>query len=145
LEEIQSREKTRFHITLPVETQEHVTQFLKNQGFQTREGIELLISYGLSDETDEELKKLEHERETELNRLSQTHATMRFKTYLLSEENCALTMNLNAMLRENRRLKQTLTDGGLSDCFSKDEWDDWDEAQVQDYYQKYVFKRRKDQ
>lgn len=64
---------------------------------------------------------------------------MRFKTYLYSEENCALTMNLRSMLTENRTLKRALEKRGLGNCFSKDEWD---EPTIQSYYRKYVFKNQ---
>ena len=142
LEEIESREKTRLRVTLPANSEKQVDQFLKDMGFRWREGIVLLISYGLSDETEVELEKLKLERESEIDRLSRAYASARFKTYLFSEENCALTMNLRSMLNENRALKGALKTQGMNNCFSKDEWDDWNEATVESYYQKYVFRNK---
>lgn len=53
LEEIESREKIRLKVALPANSFEQAAQFLKEKGFQWRDGIVLLISYGLSDETQE--------------------------------------------------------------------------------------------
>ena len=142
LEEIESREKTHLRVALPASSEKKVAEFLKNMGFQWREGLALLISYGLSDETEEDLEKLKLERERELDRLSRTYAPMRFKTYLYSEENCALTMNLRSMLNENRTLKRALEKRGLGNFFSKDEWDEWSESMVEGFYRKYVFKNQ---
>ncbi len=142
LKEIESREKTHFKIQLPESSERKVKAFLKDMGFRWQDGLELLISYGLSDENEAELENLKTERETALDQLSRAYAPMRFKTYLYSEENCALTMNLRPMLNENRSLKRALKKLGLEDCFSNDEWDEWDEPTVERFYRKYVFKNR---
>ena len=142
LEEIESREKTHITVALPAISEKKVAEFLKNMGFQWREGISLLISYGLSDKSEEELEQLKLERELDIDRLSRAYAPMRFKTYLYSEENCALTMNLRSMLSENQALKRALEKGGLGNCFPKDEWDEWDEPTVESYYRKYVFRNQ---
>jgi hypothetical protein len=142
LEEIESREKTHITVALPDDLEKKVAEFLKNMGFQQREGITLLISYGLSDETDEELEKLKLERELELDRLSRTYAPVRFKTYLYSEDNRALTMNLRSMLNENRALKRALEERGMGSCFLKNEWDEWGEPTIKGFYRKYVFRNQ---
>jgi len=139
LEETESREKAHLEIVIPANSREQVAQFLKDKGFQWRQGIALLIAYGLSDETEEELEKLRLEKELKLDWLSRTYATMRFKTYQYSEENCVLTMNLRSMLRENQALKQFWEKQDLSNYFSKDEWA---EATVEEYYRKYVFRKQ---
>jgi len=142
LEEIESREKTRLKIAIPYEAAEKLDRFLKEKGLPYREGIPLLITYGLSDETAEELEKLKSEKESQMGRLWGTYAIMKFRAYEYFVENNAITMRLSFLLSENRSLKRMLEKEGLQDRIPKDEWDNWDKATIEDYYRKYVFKNR---
>ena len=141
LHEIESREKSHLMVAIPADVADQTAIFLKEKGFQRKQGIALLIEYGLSSETEEELESLRIERESNISWLSQKYATMRFRTYQFSEENCTLTMSLRSMINENQALKQVFKKQGLDNCFSKDELGEWDEATVASFYQKYVFKK----
>jgi hypothetical protein len=55
-------------------------------------------------------------------------------------ENKVLARALIFLLSENQSLKTRLKGEGLQSCVSQDEWDNWDNAMIDDYYyRKYVF------
>jgi len=51
-------------------------------------------------------------------------------------------MRLNFALSKNRSLKRKLVEEGLQSCISQDEWDNWDEEKVNEFFRKYVFMSR---
>ena len=142
LEQIESKEKARLRVTIPHEAAEGLERFLEEKGLPEREGIVLLISYGLSDESEEELEKLRLEKETQVNHLFGTYCIMKFHAYEYFKENNAMTMGLSSVLSRNRLLKKRMTEEGLQSCISQDEWDNWDEAKVNEFFRKYVFINR---
>ena len=142
LEEIESREKARLKVTIPREAAEKLEKFLEEKGLLERQGIVLLISYGLSDESKEELDGLRLEKESQMHHLYGTYCVMKFRVYEYSMENNALTMRLSSLLSKNRSLKQRMKEEGSQDCILQDEWDNWDEAKVDEFFRKYVFMNR---
>jgi metal-responsive CopG/Arc/MetJ family transcriptional regulator len=142
LEEIESREKIRLKVAIPYKVAEKLDRFLREKGLPKRHGLPVLIRDGLSDESEEELQKLKLEKEKEMGHLWGTYCTMRFQAYEDFMENKAITISLNFLLSENRSLKERLENVDLKNCVSKDEWDDWDEAKLNDLYRKYVFTNR---
>ena len=142
LEAIESREKARLKVTIPHEVAEELEQFLKEKGLPERQGIPMLIRYGLSDESEEELAKLKSERQSQIGYLWGTYCTMKFRAYEYFMENKELTMKLQFLLSENRSLKMRLKKEGLQSYVLKHDWDDWDKVVVEDYYRKYVFMSR---
>jgi hypothetical protein len=142
LEEIESREKTRLKVAIPHEAAAKLEQFLKEKGLPRRQGIPLLIEYGLSDESEEELEKLKLEKETQMRHLYRTYCNMKFRAYEYFMENKAITMRLSFVLSKNRSLKQRLKEEGLQSFIAQDEWDNWDEAKVNEFFRKYVFMSR---
>jgi len=142
LEEIESREKARLKVTIPREVAEKLKRLLKEKGLLERQGIVLLISYGLSDESEEELEKLKLEKETQMHHLYGTYCVMKFRAYEYFMGNKAITMRLSFLLSKNQSLKQELVEEGLQSCISQDEWDNWDEAKVNEFFRKYVFMNR---
>jgi hypothetical protein len=142
LEEIESREKARLKVAIPYEVAEKLEQFLNEKGLFERQGIPLLMEYGLSDESEKELEKLKLEKESQMHHLYGTYCNMKFHTYEYSMENNAITMRLSFTLSKNRSLKQRMREEGLQSCISQDEWDNWDEAKVNEFFRKYVFINR---
>lgn len=142
LEEIESREKARLKISIPYEAAEKLDQFLKEKGLPERQGIPMLIHYGLSEESEEELEKLKSEKESQIGHLWGTYATMKFRAYEYFTENKALTMRLSYSLSENLSLKRRLENMGLRSLVPKDEWDGWNEETVESYFRRYVFASR---
>lgn len=142
LEEIESREKARLKVTIPHEIAEKLKKFLKEKGLLERQGIPLLIEYGLSDESEEELDRLRLEKESQFHHVYGTYCNMKFDAYEYFMENKALTMRLSSSLSKNQSLKQKLAEEGLQSYLSQDEWDNWDEAKVNEFFRKYVFMNR---
>jgi hypothetical protein len=140
LETIESREKIRIKVTIPYETAEKVRLFLKEKGILEGQGIPLLIQYGLSSESEEELEGLKREMNSKAaHNLWGEYAVMKFKAYEYLMENKVMVMRLSNMLYENRLLKRRLQLKGLQKLIPKDEWDGWDESVIDSYYHKYVF------
>jgi len=142
LEEIESREKSRLEVSIPHATAEKLEQFLREKGLFERQGIPLLIEYGLSDESEEELDKLRLEKESQIHHMYGTYCNMKFRAYEYFMENKAMVMRLSSSLSKNQSLKKKLAEEGLQSCLSQDEWDRWDEAKVNEFFRKYVFMNR---
>lgn len=142
LEEIESREKARLKVAIPYEVAEKLEQFLKGKGLFERQGIPLLIEYGLSDESEKELEKLKLEKESQMHNMYGTYCVMKFRAYEYFMENNAITMRLSFALSKNRSLKQRMKEEGSQDCILQDEWDNWDKAEVNEFFRKYVFMNR---
>jgi hypothetical protein len=142
LEEIESQEKARLKVAVPREVAEKLEQFLKEKGLFERQSIPLLIEYGLSEESEEELEKLKLEKESQMHYMYGTYCTMKFRAYEYFMENKAITMRLSSLLSKNQSLKQRLVEEGLQRYLSQDEWDTWDEAKVNEFFHKYVFMNR---
>jgi hypothetical protein len=140
LEAIESREKVRVKVILPYETAKRVRLFLEEKGILESQGIPLLIQYGLSSESEEELERLKNEVKSENGRnLWGEYAAMKFRAYEYFMKNKAMVMNLSRTLDENRMLKRRLEIEGLTKLILRDEWDSWDKSVVDAYYKKYVF------
>lgn len=145
LESIERREKVHLRITVPYEIAAELSHFLKEKGILESQGIPLLIRYGLSNESKEEIERLKIEMKSEeARRLWGEYSVMKFKTYEYLMENKAMAMNLPNMLYENKLLKRRLKTKGLQKqkFTSKDKWDYWDESVIDRYYRKYVFANR---
>jgi len=142
LEAIESREKARLKVAIPHEVAEKLEQFLKGKGLFERQGIPLLIEYGLSDESEEELEKLKLEKESQMHHLYGTYCNMKFRAYGYFMENKVITIRLSSLLSKNQSLKQKLVEQGLQRYLSQDEWDNWNEAKVNKFFRKYVFMNR---
>jgi len=136
---IERQEKARLKVAIPHEAAEKLEQFLKEKGLLKRQGILLLIEYGLSDESEEELDKLRLEKESQMQHLYGTYSVMKFRAYEYLMENKALARRLPFILSENQSLKQRLEKEGSQSCIPQDEWDSWDEAKINEFFRKYVF------
>jgi len=140
LEDLEARDKVCLNVTIPVTEAENINKLLKEKGLSQKNGIPLLIQYGLSDETEEELEKLRLEKNSKAGySLTSRSAAMHFQTYQYFMENKRLTIKLNIMLSENRSMKKRLENEDLQNRVPKDEWDNWDKARVDEFYRKYVF------
>jgi hypothetical protein len=139
LEEIDSHEKSRLKVAIPFEVAEKMEIFLKEKGLLRKQGIQMLIEYGLSEENDNELRNLESERKSQFNYLYDNYCRMKFRAYEFLIENKVLTRALTFLLSENQSLKNRLKNEEFQCYVPKDEWDNWDNAVIDDYYRKYVF------
>jgi len=142
LEEIESREKARLKVVIPREAAEKLKKFLEEKGLPERQGIVLLVNYGLSDESEEELDKLRLEKESQMNHMYGTYCVMKFRAYEYFMENKALTIRLSSSLSKNQSLKKELAEEGLQRYLSQDEWDNWNAVKVNEFFRKYVLMNR---
>lgn len=142
LEEIDSHEKSRLKVAIPFEAAKKMEVFLEEKGLTRRQGIQMLIEYGLSEENEEELENLESERKSQIHYLYGNYCRMKFQAYEFFMENKVLAMKLRFLLSENQLLKNRLKCDDLRSYVSQDEWDNWNEALIENYYRKYVFANR---
>jgi len=136
----ESRRENKRHLKIPISEgiARELHDFLKEKGLNKTEGIEKLIEYGLTDESEEELELLRVEKEAQMSQLGRRYSVMRFKTYEYFFENKNLSIKLNLMLKENRSLKTRLEK--VTDRFNNvDEWDSWGEDKIDDFLKRYVF------
>jgi hypothetical protein len=143
LEAIESREKVHLKVVIPYETAKELSHFLKEKGILESQGIPLLIQYGLSNESEEEIERLKNEMKSEeARRLWGEYAIMKFQAYELFTENKAMVMRLPNMLYENKLLKRRLKTKGLQKFIPKSEWDNWNQLSIDSFYRKYIFASR---
>lgn len=118
---------------------EEIAAFLIQKGYALnagdKTGIYLLIEFGLSDDSPEELEKIKQE----MLKSSSRNAAMSFRTAQYYSNNQTIAIGLTVHLSENRRLKQELKEKGLGQYVAENEWDRWDDEYVDGLYKKYVF------
>jgi len=143
LEAIESREKVHIKIAIPYETAKELSRFLKEKGILESQGIPLLIWYGLSNESEEEIEMLKNEMKSEEARhLWGEYAIIKFQAYELFMENKAMVMRLPNILDENKSLKRRLKTKGFQKFIPKNEWDNWNKLRIDNFYRKYIFTSR---
>lgn len=143
LEEVENRGKACLDVSITLEVAGKLDQFLKEKGFYRKEGIPMLIEYGLSGESKNELEKLNSEKASLAGQLLKEYAVMRFRIYEYLMENKSMTIRLRSLLTENRSLKERLKKEGFQSCISQDDWDNWDEETIDNLFHKYVFTNRR--
>ena len=111
--------------------------FLKQKGYislkREKEGIELILEFGLSKEKRNNLEKIRDEMR------DSSYAAVKYKCYKYYKENQAITIGLNIHLQNNKLLKKKLMEHGMDDYVSEDDWDDWSEKTIDGLYRRYVF------
>jgi hypothetical protein len=110
------------------------------KGLPERQGVQMLIEYGLSKESEEELKKLASEKESKMRDMWGKYVNMKFRAYEYFVENGPLTRRLPNSLSKNHSLKRQLENMGLQRLVPKDEWDNWNDKTVDRYFRRYVFR-----
>ena len=139
LEARESEDKACLRVAMEYEFYNDLLEFLKPKrdvsfGHE-KEAISLLLEYGLSEESREELERIKNE----IERVGSHYAAMCFQTYEYYAKNNAITMGLRLHLQENKSLKRELKERGLGGYASADEWDKWDDNFIDGLYRRYVF------
>ena len=140
LEEVWSREKAHLMAVIPPEAAKKVNEFLMEKGLPRRQGAQILIQYGLSEESKEELKKLALEKDSRMRDMWGKYVNMKFRAYEYFVENGLLTRRLPYSLSKNQSLKKQLENMGLQSLVPRDEWDNWSDKTVDRYFRRYVFR-----
>jgi hypothetical protein len=81
VEEVENRGKACLDVSITLEVAGKLDQFLKEKGFYRKEGIPMLIEYGLSGESKNELEKLNSEKASLAGQQLKEYAVMRFRIY----------------------------------------------------------------
>lgn len=132
-------EKVCLQICFNPEFYKELDEFLSKKGYvnngNDNAGIPLLLEFGLSGESREDLEKIKQE----MLQSSSHNAAMSFRTAQYYSSNQAIAIGLTVHLSENKRLKEELKERGLGHQITENEWDSWDQKYINDLYQKYVF------
>ena len=134
--------KARVAVELPSGFVGRLSQFLSEKCLLPEDALPVMVEYGLEAEDEEALKRLKEERDRDLCRIDSEYATLRFRSYQYFMVNQAITMKLNILLSENRRLKEACRANGLLPEDSSDEWDAWGSEKVVELFRRYVFTNR---
>ena len=139
LEAKENGDKVSLRVAMSREFYNELYEFLKQKGYvslgREREGMSLLLEFGLSEENRSGLER----NQKEMWKESSCYAAMTFQTAEFYARNTAITLGLNLHLQENRALKKRLKEKGLGEFVLEDEWDKWDENFIDALYRRYVF------
>jgi hypothetical protein len=141
LEAKENGDKVSLRVAMSREFYDDLYEFLKQKGYvsykREKDGMSILLEFGLSEESREELER----NRDEMWKVSSRYAAISFKTSEYYERNFEITKGLTYHIRLNKELKRELKEKGLGDYVSKDEWDNWDDNFVDRLYNRYVFKK----
>lgn len=131
--------KVSLTLSMTREFYEELRDYLKKKGYvalgREKDGIAILLKLGLS-----EITHTEREKGREYtSKHSSRHASIHYQTTEYYDNNGAIVKGLKLHLKENQALKLQLKEQGLGKSVSDDEWDHWDEATIDAFYQRYVF------
>jgi len=139
LEAKENEGKIYLRVAVSREFHNELHEFLKQKGYvsfgREKEGMSLLLEFGLSEENRSGLER----NQSEMWKESSCYAAMTFQTAEYYARNTAITLGLNLHLQENRALKKELKEKGLGEFVLEDEWDKWDENFIDALYRRYVF------
>jgi hypothetical protein len=110
-------------------------KFVKDHGLDSKFDVRKILEYGLAEESDEELKKLERERHQSSSEVHTNYAITKFKAYENLMDNKALTVKLQFMVSENERLKGLMLEKGLIDSAMTE----WTKEKIDEFQRKYLF------
>jgi hypothetical protein len=114
-------------------------KFVKNHGLDPKFDVRKILEYGLAQESDEELERLERERCQPSSEVHTNYAITKFKAYENLMDNKALTLKLQFLVSENERLKRLLLEKGLIDSIETE----WTKEKINEFQEKYLFLDRK--
>jgi hypothetical protein len=96
------------------------------------------LEYGLTEESDEELQRLETERLQQTSEVHANYSVTKFKAYENLIENKALTLKLQFLVSQNERLKRLMLEKGLIDTVETE----WTKGKIDEFQRKYLFNRK---
>jgi hypothetical protein len=110
-------------------------KFVKDHGLDPKFDARKILEYGLVQESDEELERLERERCQPSSEVHTNYAITKFKAYENLVNNKALTLKLQFLVSENERLKRILLEKGLIDSIETE----WTKEKINEFQEKYLF------
>jgi len=110
-------------------------KFVKDHGLDPKFDVRKILEYGLAQESDEELERLEKERCQPSSKVHTSYAITKFKAYENLMDNKALTLKLQFVVSENERLRRLLLEKGLVDSIETE----WTKEKINEFQEKYLF------
>ena len=122
-------------LTVPRSFYESLKKFIKEHGLHPKLDVRKIVEYGLVEESDVELERLEIERLGSSSALHFKYATTKFKAYENLTNSKALVLGLQFLVSENESLRRVAYEKGLVDSPESK----WTKERIDDFQRKYVF------
>jgi hypothetical protein len=122
-------------LSVPRSFYETLKKFIKDHGLDPKFDVRKILEYGLAEESDEELERLEKERCQPSSKVHTSYAITKFKAYENLMDNKALTLKLQFVVSENERLRRLLLEKGLIDSIETE----WTKEKINEFQEKYLF------
>jgi len=122
-------------LSVPRSFYETLKKFIKDHGLDPKFDVRKILEYGLAEESDEELERLEKERCQPSSKVHTSYAITKFKAYENLMDNKALTLKLQFVVSENERLRILLLEKGLIDSIETE----WTKEKINEFQEKYLF------
>ncbi len=113
-------------------------KFVKDHGLDPKFDVRKILEYGLTEESDEELQRLERERCQPSSEVHTNYSITKFKAYENLIDNKALTLKLQFLVLENERLRKLLHEKGLIDSIETE----WTKEKINEFQRKYLFGKK---
>jgi len=124
-------------LRVPRSFQESLKKFVKEHGLHPKFDVRKILEYGLVEESDVELERLEMERLDPSSEVNSKSAVMKFKTYENFVYNKSRAQGLPSLVSENGSLRRVLYEKGLVDSPENK----WTKAKIDDFQSKYCFRK----
>jgi len=122
-------------LSVPRTFHESLKKFMKEHGLDPKFDVRKILEYGLAEESDEELERLEIERLNPSSEVHSMYAITKFKAYENLTYNKTLARGLPFLVLENESLRRVLHEEGLTNSPESK----WTRERIDDFQRKYVF------
>jgi hypothetical protein len=122
-------------LKVPRSFHESLKKFMKEHGLDPKFDVRKILEYGLAEESDEELERLEMERKDYGKEVYSKYAITKFKAYENLTNNKALALGLQFLVSENESLRRASYEKSLVDSPESK----WTKEKIDDFQRKYVF------
>jgi hypothetical protein len=128
------------HLKLSVATgfANMLKKFIKDHGLHPKYDVRKILEFGLAEESDEELERLEVERLEQSSGLHQNHALVKFRAYEDLMDNKSLTLKLQFLVSENGGLRRQLAEKGLITSAPAT----WTKERIAEFQGKYILREK---
>jgi len=122
-------------LTVPRSFYESLKKFVKDHGLHPKLDVRKIVEYGLVEESDAELERLEMERLDSSSVVHSKYAITKFKAYENLTNNKALVLGLQFLVSENESLRRAAYEKSLVDSPENE----WTKERIGSFQKKYVF------
>ena len=122
-------------LKVPRSFHESLKKFMKEHGLDPKFDVRKILEYGLAEESDEELERLEIERLDSSSVVHFKYAITKFKAYENLTNNKALVLGLQFLVSENESLRRASYEKSLVNSPESK----WTKEKIDSFQKKYVF------